>query len=658
MNKKILTAAVVLAAMGGCAATAAETPVYTLDVVVVTANRTETKELDTNADVSVVTAKDIEQHHYKDVSEAIKNVPGVTMVNQGANGQTYFSNMVYINGSKNVVLLVDGIRQNISGLSVGSHAQVGNYTSMDSIDRIEVLKGSASTLYGSDAQGGVINIITKKPEDGTMKTKMGASFGSYNGENYNFTNEGAQNGFFWQIGANKQLQGDFKDGWGRKVINHLNAKGYDVKLGKNLGNDSDLTFTYQKYKTDYIIPKTDKNGNFGSFITEPAQGNKNVENLALQYKSKVNDRLDTKVSAYRNQLELNDFSNGIFEFKTQTTGISNQWTYALSNQTIVGGIDYYKDEVKHYLGNGNDPGAEGKSISNTAFYLQDIWNLTNEWSITPGIRVDHNSKFGNHISPSFVIGYKPSNATNYYLSYKTFFIAPDMYQMYAKYKDPDYGSVTEGNPNLKPEEGYTYELGVHHQFDDSLFGTFSVYKQHAKNRIAYWSNDDYSYGSYENTGRLDSWGVNAKLNKRFNRQLGGYIGYSYMHIDGYVTPTGLKISGNGDGELPQSILNVGLNYSNAKLNASIDGQGIMNRYGSKSHPVMRNYANFWIWNISANYQVRPHVNVFAKINNIFDQFYTTTTSYVTGPDLDPAGSYQGWFSAPGRNYEVGASFQF
>lgn len=170
MNKKILTAAVVLAAMGGCAATAAETPVYTLDAVVVTANRTETKELDTNADVSVVTAKDIEQHHYKDVSEAIKNVPGVSMQNQGGNGQTYYSSPLYINGSSNVVVLVDGIRQNVNGLA-GSGAQIGRFTNMDAVDRIEVMKGSASTLYGSDAQGGVINIITKKQADGTMKTK-------------------------------------------------------------------------------------------------------------------------------------------------------------------------------------------------------------------------------------------------------------------------------------------------------------------------------------------------------------------------------------------------------------------------------------------------------------------------------------------------------
>lgn len=151
--------------------------------------------------------------------------------------------------------MVDGIRQNVNGLA-GSGAQIGRFTNMDAIDRIEVMKGSASTLYGSDAQGGVINIITKKPADGTRKTKAGVSFGSYDGENYSFSNEGAQDGFFWNVGAHKQLQGDFKDGWGRTVVNHLNARGYDVKLGKDLGNNSDIGLTYQEYKADYTVSGT------------------------------------------------------------------------------------------------------------------------------------------------------------------------------------------------------------------------------------------------------------------------------------------------------------------------------------------------------------------------------------------------------------------
>lgn len=653
MNKKILTAAVILSTMGGCLVdAAAETPVYTLDAVVVTANRTETKELDTNADVSVVTAKDIEQHHYKDVSEAIKNVPGVSMQNQGGNGQTYFSNKVYINGSDKVVFLVDGVRQNVNGITIGSAAQVGNYTNMDSVERIEVMKGSASTLYGSDAQGGVINIITKRPEDGTMKTKVGASLGSYDGENYSFSNEGAQNGFFWQIGAHKQLQGDFKDGWERNVVNHLNAKVYNVKVGKDLGNDSSVTFTYQKYKSDYTIP--------GSGSNDPLRrpGNKDVDNLAVQYRAKVNERLNTQISVYRNNLDLNDTANGDFNFKTQTTGISNQWDYKMDNQLITGGIDYYKDKIKHYLGSGNDTSASGKSISNMALYLQDIWQISDEWSLTPGVRLDHNDQFGNHTSPSLVLGYKPTENTNYYLSYKEFFVAPNLYQLYGNSSFAGMesggiyypGRISKGNLSLDPEEGQTFELGVHHQFDSALYGVFSIYKQHAKNLINYSKMGTTSTGDeiwqYQNTGKLDSWGVNAQLNKTFSEHLNGYVGYAYTHVDAKNDAE----NDNLNGILPKHTINVGLNYSNAKLNAYIDGQGIMDRNGAKNKKLDK-YGSFWVWNIGANYQIHSNANIFAKVNNIFDQFYTTTTSYVSGPDTF-------WYSAPGRNYELGVSFQF
>lgn len=641
MNKKILTAAVILSTMGGCLVdAAAETPVYTLDAVVVTANRTETKELDTNADVSVVTAKDIEQHHYKDVSEAIKNVPGVSMQNQGGNGQTYFSNKVYINGSDKVVFLVDGVRQNVNGIAIGSAAQVGNYTNMDSIERVEVMKGSASTLYGSDAQGGVINIITKKPKDGTMKTKMGASFGSYDGENYNFANEGAQNGFFWQVGAHKQLQGDFKDGWGRTVVNHLNAKAYNVKVGKDLGNDSDLTFTYQKYKSDYIIP-----GN-GSLDPTRHLGNKDAENLAVQYKAKVNDRLNTQISVYKNKLGLNDTSSGPFEFNTQTIGFTNQWTYTTEQHLVTGGVDYYQDKIRHYLGAYGDAVDAGKSISNTAFFVQDIWNINEKWNVTPGVRVDHNSDYGNHTSPSIILGYKSNETTNYYLSYKQFFVAPNLYQLY---------SSSYGNPNLEPEEGSTWELGVNHQFDNSLYGTFNVYKRHAKSMIDF----DTTY-HYQNLWDVDSWGWNAQLNKTFNEHLNGFAGYSYYHAKSIDNA---KYNDNNNGVLPESTINVGLNYSNAKLNTYIEGQGIMNRQGPKSaHEYIKNYGSFWVWNVGADYQIHSNANVFVKVNNVFDQFYSAV-----GTSQDPYGSLVGtspyqynlmWYSAPGRNYELGVSFQF
>lgn len=657
--KKAAALCAIMVTAGGVAM-AAEPVVYTLGPVVVTANRTETPELDTNADVTVVTRDEIQKNHYEDVTDAIKNVPGVTMMNQGGNGQTYFSNSLYINGSKNVVLLVDGMRQNINGMSIGSHAQPGSFVNMNSVERIEVLKGAASTLYGSDAQGGVINIITRKPKDGEVSSQAGVAFGSYDGEKYNLYNEGSKDGFFWTVDAQKQLQGDFKDGWGRDVVNHLNSKALNVKVGKDLGNDSDITFGYQKYESDYTVPGTTDEYNYGSNSQKRANGSKDVERVSAQYTAKINDRLTNQFSLYQNKTKLQDTSSAnvyepnAFEMNIKTLGISDQVTYKTDSHLMTGGIDYYKDTIDKYE-DAYTTTLTGKSISNTSFYLQDIWQFAHKWSVTPGIRLDHNEQFGNHTSPSVVFSYKPSDRTNLYASYKEFFVAPDLYQMYANY--PYLGTLYKGNPDLDPMTGKTYELGIHHQFDESLYGTFSMYRQFADNLIDLKKVSD-KETMYMNTGEVDSWGWNASLKKDFTEHFTATLGYTYARFD----PQDSQHNANQDGLLPESIINVGLDYHNAKLTASLNGRGIMNRKGNKFayNPAtnkndlplsLGKYGNFWVWDLAANYAVTPQATIYAQINNIFDQFYTDVIGY--------AGPYDsGWYSAPGRNFEAGVQFKF
>lgn len=218
MNQKILTAslaALVLTTGAFSVQAAGSVPMYSLDAVVVTANRTPEKKIDANADVAVVTADEIAQKHYSDVSQAVSTVPGVFLSNHGGNAQVYQTNSIYINGSSNVVVLVDGVRRNINGIT-GTAANLGEMINMDSIDHIEVLKGSASTLYGSDAQGGVINVITKKPAENAVHTTLKTSFGNNSTENYSFYNEGKEGKVFWTAEAGKELMGDYKDGWGAK----------------------------------------------------------------------------------------------------------------------------------------------------------------------------------------------------------------------------------------------------------------------------------------------------------------------------------------------------------------------------------------------------------------------------------------------------------
>lgn len=638
MNRKIMAASLAVLSLSGGAfcVEASDMPVYTLEGVVVTASRVPEKKIDSNADVSVVTAKEIEEKHYDDVSEAIRHVPGVMIASHGISSQTTNSDQVYINGSPNVVVLVDGMRRNTNGNSL-MNASIGELTNMASVDHIEVLKGAASTLYGSDAQGGVINIITKAPKENGVHTTLRASVGNFGKENYNFYNEGREGNLFWTVEAGKELLHQYKDGWGRRVVNHLNADHYNVKMGYDLGNDSDLVFHYEKYTSDYTMP------NMGTNDITPSAGTKDNDSTSLQYKAKINDRLTNLFSLYRNNTSFN-IPMQSWKMDMRTSGISDQLIYDLDNQTITGGFDWYEDEIRKYP---QEQELAGKKVHTAAFYLQDKINITKQWNVTPGIRVDHHSQFGNRTSPSLSIGYMPNDKTNYYFNYKTFFVAPNLYQMYVW--NPIWG--TYGNKNLKPETGYTFEFGVNHQFDDTLSGTFNVFHTYAHNIIHPEPiGNTYNY-IYENMDRANINGFNLNLNKEFSSHWSTYVGYTYMHIN---AQKGKNI--NNDGFIPESTLNVGINYKADKFNASLDGRGVMNRYGKKAYPEMRDYANYWVWDVAANYQFAKGATLFARVNNIFDQFYTDVGSSY-GPNAGPT-QYPYWYSAPGRNFEIGMQFTF
>lgn len=630
MNRKILAASLAVLSLSGGAfcVEAADMPVYTLDGIVVTASRVPEKKIDSNADVSVVTAKEIEEKHYDDVSEAIRHVPGVMIASRGISSQTTDSDQVYINGSPNVVVLVDGMRRNTNG-NVLMNASIGELTNMASVDHIEVLKGAASTLYGSDAQGGVINIITKAPKENGVHTTLRASVGNFGRENYNFYNEGREGNLFWTVEAGKELLHQYKDGWGRRVVNHLNADHYNVKMGYDLGNDSDLVFHYEKYTSDYTMP------NMGTNDKTPSAGTKDNDSTSLQYKAKINDRLTNLFSIYRNNTSFNVPMQS-WKMDMRTSGISDQLVYEMDNQTITGGFDWYEDEIRKYP---QEQELAGKKVHTAAFYLQDKINITKQWNVTPGIRVDHHSQFGNRTSPSLSVGYMPNDKTNYYFNYKTFFVAPSMYQMYV------WNLYTHGNRDLKPETGYTFEFGVNHKFDDTLSGTLNIFHTYAHNMIKYY-NLYPDPGIYKNADRANINGFNLNLNKEFSRHWSTYVGYTYMHMN---AQKGENI--NNDGAIPESTLNVGVNYKADKFNASLDGRGVMNRYGKKAHPEMRDYANYWVWDVAANYQFAKGATLFARVNNIFDQFYTDVGSSY-GPDT------QHWYSAPGRNFEIGMQFTF
>ncbi len=228
----------------------AEEPIenFTLGEFVVTASRVATNKVDTPANISVITKEAIADNNYSDAAEAISKVPGVNVLGSGAKGTSMGQDKILINGDERVLVLIDGRRVNL-----GSS---GNYSAdwlppVNAIERIEVLKGAGSALYGTDAVGGVINVITKKGNELDSHVTLRAATGSWNTEQYGITAGGATKGGLGVfVSASKDRRGNYSykgiDGDVKKMPNSgFNTEGFNLKLDQQVGRDNRVTMQFE-----------------------------------------------------------------------------------------------------------------------------------------------------------------------------------------------------------------------------------------------------------------------------------------------------------------------------------------------------------------------------------------------------------------------------
>lgn len=351
---------------------------YALDEVVVTASKTEEDLFKAKANVDVITRETLENKHYQSLVDALNDVPGVTVENYGNGGANYSSGQFYMNGSDRVVFLIDGMRVNSNGSS-SNKLDASTLVDMDTIERIEVVKGSDSTLYGSDAAGGVVNIITRKNNKGRMKTTLSASRGSFGKEKYNMTTLGSdERGLSWMASWQKDISGNFSDGHGNNVLSHINSDTLSFKLRQDFNKDTSLTATYDSYKSNYMRP------DYGGLSeTKEDIGRKNNSRFSMDYSSRLSRDITNRVYIYRNRTDLRDnIDRSLWAMDLETRGISDQVTYKGTKHTVIGGFDWYQDQIKLYVASGNTFG--GKSTTDRSFYLQDDWQFIKKWDLTTG----------------------------------------------------------------------------------------------------------------------------------------------------------------------------------------------------------------------------------------------------------------------------------
>lgn len=547
-----------------------------LDEVIVSATRSEKNAANVPRSVTVITSEELRSGIYQNVGEVLNAQEGIYVV--GAQQNAGMNQTVFTRGtnSNHTVIMIDGVR--ITDPSGVNNAPDLSEISISNVERIEIVRGSHSTMYGSSAIGGVINIITKTPKTGfsTDVNLYGGTFGkntSMHTENV-YLNYMHEKGFF--IGGeifNQGVKGF--DATTDTITNDTVKKLFDTdnfsKLDFNVkaGYKTEKTYAYVSFKN--VAQKTDidkMNSGTSKYFAYPDtyyDGNYTLDfkRMLLTYgaEHKLNEKATVKYYGGYSEVERisvsdsTELSPGVYD-KEYSWGkyngkiLSNelQFAYAAKGAVITGGVSHYNETMnsqtksvfyfspQYYISESNldTVNPEATTIGG---YLQTELNGSlindklNYLNIITGIRYNNHNLFGNYYTYSVNPSVKINENSVLFFTWSTGFNAPSLYQLYSP--EAHYLSgITRGNPNLKPEISRSLELGFKKKFSDQLTAGFSIFSNRVENSIEYvylWNkNIDVdsvglfdNYGdTYLNIGTLTANGaeisINGKINEKFS----------------------------------------------------------------------------------------------------------------------------------------------
>ena len=478
MKKQVLTlgAAAMLAAL---AYGQKDTLAPSLDDVTITANRFVQKQSQTGKVVSVITKLQLEQSAGKTLGQLLNEQAGIVI--NGANGNLGTNQTVYVRGagSGRALILLDGMPVYDPSL-INSEFDL-NFISLFDIERIEICRGAQSTMYGSDAIAGVINIITTK---GNVKkpfnVKALQSFGNYGNYRTNVQLYGKANKLQYQTRFTNISSKGFSsatDTVGNK--NFDNDKYQGTVTAANLKYDFTKSFTVKAFG-QYTNYKNDADG--GAFVDDRdfTLSNKNVfSGINFQYKK---DKFSLQANYQYSQTKrgyVNDsgFVSGFSKYENSNYKGQSNFAELFGNFelgkhfTLVSGVDYRSANMtSDYL-----------SISSFGPYTSQFPKTSVEqWStyaslifsgekkklnVELGMRYNQHSAYGNKITYTFNPSYSITDQLRVFGSIATGFKAPSLYQLYA--------GPSIGNPNLNAETSTNYELGF--QYSNKQFSGRAVY---------------------------------------------------------------------------------------------------------------------------------------------------------------------------------------
>lgn len=617
--KSILYTSVALVALS---ATAMAQPRLDDESIVVVATRVATPIAQVASSVSVITAADIEARQQRSLPDVLRNVPGVNIVQTGgAGGQT----SLFLRGSNasHTKVLVDGMDIGDPATPSGA-ADISKFLSGD-IARVEVLRGPQGALYGSDAIGGVVNIVTTAGE-GPLKLSGSAEGGSFDTFNQSASASGSSGGVSYAV----SLQHVHAGATPVTPINLLppgqrrNDDFYDnftatTKLGFDLADNFDIGFTGRYLNSLGKI--TGDAFDFVTFASFPSPTRTRIS--TVQYQSRATAHLvlwdgrfdQTLGLAYGSTITATqDPDNG--DSRAIGDRVKLDWqgnVIVTDGQTLVLGAEHARDALHPGLSFGF-PNPLSRGINTNAGYaaLQSDFGRGIYNSIS--IRYDDNSRFGDRttwrVAPVWAI---EDTGTRLKASAGTGFKAPSLQQLYGTFG---------GNALLKPETSFGYDVGVEQSLlDDALSGGVTWFHNDIKNLIVSGPAPTFTLA---NIGRARTQGVESFIRWKALDTLN--LGLDYTYTDAIDAGTKLallrrprhKISATGDWQATDDLL---LNTTLLYVGPQIDG----NR--DFSIPRLKQDGTVTM-DLAASYRLTEQFSLFGRIENLFDTSYQSPEGFL------------------------------
>jgi len=616
-----------------------------LEEIVISATKFELKKENTGKVIYKISQKDIQRNAGKSVIELLNNVLGIEI--RGVNSNPGEPRSTYIRGgrSRQALVLVDGIPlSDPTGIEQSYDLRL---ISLNQIESIEILKGASSTLYGSGAGTGVINIILKKASENTVSGVYEVSLGtnatsknstsSLNDKNQNISINGTLDKLKYNAFFNITGNSGFSSAKSTLTIpfeedTYSSNNGF-LKLGYEFNTQlrMDAFLNYDEF--DYTFDA-------GAFNDSDVNlGNQEQFRIGIRPRLKYKKGevfLNASINSLDRSFEsFNSFSGGtnVFIYKGTSVNLDfvNKYEFTKNFQLITG-INYQKHENESISDFGNiDPDLANFNVVDP--YVSAVYITDFGLSINAGSRLNIHSNYGNNFvyDTNLAFGIVKNETINLKLisSYSTAFIAPSLYQLYS-----DYGAT-----NLAPETNRTFEFG----FDSKLGKQWALsavyYNRLEENKVIFLNLPTPPYGMYANAlETIDVSGIEADVTFTISEELITTVGYAFVDktsdID-YIPKNKLTASFVVN---PIKNLAISTMFKNVGKRSLFDAFGSFGEAGKDV--ILPSYS---LLDMNVNYKVlEGKVLFFGSITNLLNEEYEETIG----------------FNTRGRNFKMGIRIQF